>query len=72
MIASADPADKVRKIIDLQIEFTAAEENMKKAWLIYRDRRPDAAALDAYTSAVEHCQRLKEDIFTIRTAGRFK
>lgn len=70
MNAGQSTADRVQELIDLQLEFTAATEEMNRLWVAYRDARPDAAALDAYTTATERCEALKSAIYQFKTAGR--
>ena len=70
MSTAAKTAGRVEALIDLQLAFSAAEEEMNRAWLIYRDKRPDAAALDTYTTAMNRCQDLKTRIHQFKVAGR--
>ena len=64
------------RLLDLQIEFTAATDEMNRTWVVYRNTRDGkdqaaaAAALDAYTASLERCQALKEAIYEIKVSGR--
>lgn len=70
MSAAEETARQVQALIDLQLEFTAATEAMNQDWVIYRNARPNAALLDAYTACVDRCQELKTEIYQFKIAGR--
>lgn len=70
MSSATETAGHVMELVDLQIEFTAAEEAMNKAWVIYRNDRSDETALEAYTASLERCEELKTAIYQFKLAGR--
>lgn len=54
-------------LADMKLELLEAEEDMQLKWHAYRDSRPNPAALDAYTAAVDRCGELKGRILTYQT-----
>lgn len=54
-------------LADMKMELHEAEQDMQKKWLEYRNIRPNNAALDAYTEAVDRCGRLKAEIYEYQT-----